>query len=147
MTKDQSRMDSSPHLDKQRATASPVAPTAHTPGPWSYYSDKLRPAFPVRVHEIHGADGVAVVKWGGFDGVDYPRKQIAANARLIAAAPDLLAACVALDEFQRVYASNTYDSAPGNDHYAGMLLSVVERARAAIANAEGSLIPPGGERR
>jgi hypothetical protein len=60
-----------------------------TPGEWKPYSDKLRPDFPVRIHEVQ-ADDVAVVKWGGFDGVDYPKRQIMANVRFIAAAPRLI---------------------------------------------------------
>jgi hypothetical protein len=59
------------------------------------------------------------------------------GSELIAAAPDLLVACAALDEFQRMYASNTLDSAPGNEHYSRLLLSVVAQARAAIAKVEG----------
>jgi hypothetical protein len=69
--------------------------TKHTPGPWRHYHGKLRPQFPNLIHEIVDKNGEAIVKWGGFDGVDLPKKQIAANARLMAAAPELLEACEA----------------------------------------------------
>lgn len=65
--------------------------TKHTPGPWKHYTAPLRPQFPTIIHEIQDADGEAIVKWGGFDGVDQPKRTVIANARLIAAAPDLLA--------------------------------------------------------
>lgn len=28
--------------------------SGHTPGPWTHYSGKLRPQYPIRIHEIHG---------------------------------------------------------------------------------------------
>lgn len=64
----------------------------HTPGPWFYYTGKLRPQFPSIIHEIQADDGTAIVKWGGFDGVDYSERKIGANALLMASAPELLAA-------------------------------------------------------
>jgi hypothetical protein len=50
---------------------------------------------------------------------------------------DLLAALKQLDEFQRTYERLAYDSMPGNSHYAGWLMRIVEAARTAIAKAEG----------
>ena len=64
----------------------------HTPGPWFYYTGKLRPQFPSIIHEIQADDGTAIGKWGGFDGVDYSERKIGANALLMASAPELLAA-------------------------------------------------------
>lgn len=64
----------------------------YTKGPWSYYSGTLRREFPVSIHEIHAQDGIEIVNWSGFDGLDLPEKQIIANARLMAAAPELLSA-------------------------------------------------------
>lgn len=67
-----------------------------------------------------------------------PGDKLSANhAMLISAAPDLLAACLALDVFQRNYEANTEDAAPGNSHYAALLMEVVRQARVAIAKAEG----------
>jgi hypothetical protein len=60
-----------------------------------------------------------------------------ANARLIAAAPELLDVAAALNAFQREYQTNTYDTLPGNEFYSGKLMAVVLAARAAIAKAEG----------
>lgn len=64
--------------------------SGHTPGPWTHYNAKLRPQFSVRVNEIHGPNGEVIVQWGGFDAADGKKPEIKANARLIAAAPDLL---------------------------------------------------------
>lgn len=64
----------------------------HTSGPWKHYHNKLRPQFATIIHEIHGPNGERVVTWGGFDGCDLPNQQVTANARLIAAAPELLVA-------------------------------------------------------
>jgi hypothetical protein len=64
--------------------ANPVHDLVHTPGPWRFehYSDLY--------HDIYGADGSLIVDDCGVIGQ--------ANARLIAAAPDLLAACLAFME-------------------------------------------------
>ena len=62
----------------------------HTPGPWIYYTGSLRADFPVIIHEIQDLDGGAIVKWAGFDGVLQRKRVIEADARLIAAAPELL---------------------------------------------------------
>lgn len=64
----------------------------HTPGPWRHYSGPLRPQYPTVIHEIQTRSGRAVVKWAGFDGLELTKKETKANARLIAAAPDMLAA-------------------------------------------------------
>jgi len=50
---------------------------------------------------------------------------------------ELVAALTSVVDFQRVYHENTGDSAPGNPHYAAMLMHVVKNARAALAKAEG----------
>jgi len=57
-----------------------------TPRPWRRYSDKLRPQFSTRVHEIHDARGCTLVSWGGFDGVDFSYDEIASYIDLIVAA-------------------------------------------------------------
>lgn len=65
-------------------------------------------------------------------------KQRHRHARLAVLASqrdDLLAACEALDEFQREYQANTGDDMPGNELYANKLMSIVEQSRAAIARA------------
>lgn len=57
----------------------------HTPGLMKHYTAPLRPQYPTIVHELQMHDGTVIVKWGGFDGLDLPKKQIAANARRLAA--------------------------------------------------------------
>lgn len=94
--------------------------SAHTPGPWGI----VRHPKPAQVKSILSvgftANGMASIAWltGGAIHQD-------ANARLIAAAPDLLAALRALVEAQPNYPSGGY------------VERYVMRAKAAIAKAEG----------
>ena len=91
----------------------------HTPGPWF-----------LRHPEIKDEQGVEIASVNCYRDC-LPEEE--ANARLIAAAPDLLAACEALDEFQRDYHANTRDDMPGNEYYATRLMAIVNQARAALA--------------
>lgn len=64
--------------------ALPVA--AHTPGPWTESSDGK---IPVAIANLERKVGIAIVESGlGHGPVDF--REVAANARLIAAAPELL---------------------------------------------------------
>lgn len=93
----------------------------HTPGPWTYTDGNMTPVGPQYI--IRGR-GAAVAE------VFAQRHTAAENARLIAAAPDLLAALRAL--------ANTADNADGNfAEYRHALRFSVQQARAAIARAEG----------
>jgi len=58
----------------------------HTPGPWKAFISG-------KVIEVRPVKGKPVVAWPGFDESDIPLATHKANARLIAAAPGLLAAC------------------------------------------------------
>lgn len=69
----------------------------HSPGPWKVYANILRPEFPRKIIEVQDANDNAVVPWTGFDGAPQTKKMKRANARLIAAAPDLLAVGMELD--------------------------------------------------
>lgn len=65
--------------------------TAHTPGPW-----KAEPGSHKNVYIIHYSRGpLAIVNVGGKAPIDGTNE---ANAHLMAAAPDLLAACQAFVE-------------------------------------------------
>ena len=65
----------------------------HTSGPWKVYHQELRKQFPGhKIIEVQDDHGYAVVQWSGFDNSDRLKNVHLANARLIAAAPDLLAA-------------------------------------------------------
>lgn len=94
---------------------------SHTPGPWFNIDDSfIRARFP---HQ--NGEHVATV-WS------HGAAQTAANARLIAAAPDLLAAlrlCLRNSELRR---ASGVESGP-------MIEREIEVARAAIAKAEGRL--------
>lgn len=66
--------------------------TQHTPGPWNWYEhDKNRASAPVKVETRDRV--IADVTWCGVEG----GAERIANARLISAAPDLLAALEAVE--------------------------------------------------
>jgi hypothetical protein len=91
----------------------------HTPGPWI-----ASEAGPDSLAEIRSASSTTpVVNWQGFDDCFREDDEHNANARLIAAAPDLLAACkVALEYLAPVCISSQ---------------AIPNMLRAAIAKAEG----------
>lgn len=64
--------------------------SAHTPGPWSSFIAGRT----ISISIGNDANGrvPCVIGWTGFDSCGLPLKEQAANARLIAAAPDLLEA-------------------------------------------------------
>lgn len=57
---------------------------------WKVYCAPLRPGMH-KVIEIHDALGQVVVKWGGFDGTDFPFTQNLKNARDIVKAINAIA--------------------------------------------------------
>lgn len=106
----------------QVQTASQTAEAAHTPGPWKVADDKwtlaARPwSGAIAVVADDGSEAPPILFWSTRGGDEV------ANARLIAAAPELLAALtVVLDEFDR-----------------GVSLSTTRaKAQAAIAKATGA---------
>lgn len=106
----------------------------HTPGPWFAFDANyqrlneysLLPIFTIGPQEFHT---VAQVRPGNDDD-DLPA-QTEANARLIAAAPDLLAALKALVTFD----SRAYVKQSG---IARDLLTIRKKAKLAIAKAEAA---------
>ena len=102
----------------------------HTPGPWE------RESLPGEYDTGIRAHGENVSGYVAFLNTRWEHKQQQqeqeANARLIAAAPDLLEACKALPEFN-VYNA---DAADFKDH-AAEFISAMMLAQSAIARAEG----------
>ena len=101
----------------------------HTPGPWAYI---VPDGYVVRHPQIYSDFGpVANATWLGENKLD----QLKANARLIAAAPDLLEA---LEELYAVRANwiRTADHSGDDDENAAMWVEM-HKARAAIARATG----------
>lgn len=88
----------------------------HTPGPWrtKLYEDVLE------VYANVNGPGWLVAQWESPDDNDK------ANARLIAAAPDLLAACQAIDEWHDLMAQDYPE-----------IMRPFRMVRAAIAKATG----------
>ena len=89
----------------------------HTPGPW-----KAEGWESVVVNDTNGNTLVLM------PGASYGLAAVKANARLIAAAPDLLAACKAVDDAW---------TGGENGDWRGALDRALGMARAAIAKAEG----------
>jgi hypothetical protein len=111
----------------------------HTPGPWKV----IQAGDPFNVPRIIAErGGVAVVCVNRYMGEKGPSAEESANARLIAAAPDLLAALkIAYFELNAIhardgvpYTSDGWKSGVDQAYFS----SVVEQARAAIAKAEGA---------
>ncbi len=86
--------------------------SAHTPGPWRYMSG---------THSLYDGDGRAVALVYGPRGIDCSRRD--ANARIIAAAPELLEA------LKEMLSAWDEDPAYG--------AASADKARAAIAKATG----------
>jgi len=98
--------------------------TKHTPGPWW-------------VGEEDSFDGIAVMYRDGMVPVanvqtGYTDRNSEANARLIAAAPDLLAACVSLSSME------IFTESAADDDICIITVATVRKIRAAIAKATGA---------
>ena len=104
-----------------------MSAATHTPGPWSALPGHSCIGF---IDIISRLDGV-VAQVTQSD--NSPSETDIANAHLIAAAPDLLEACVAMIEWD----AREEDHAV--DFHARMMLckAAFQKARAAIAKAEG----------
>ena len=102
----------------------------HTPGPWQLHREKETFQGAPRDAEIRGAGGrYVVVRLGKIN-----HDQQDANARLIAAAPDLLAACEALERWSRDNGGGAYLEGL---KWTKDIQDAVCDARAAIAAAKG----------
>lgn len=100
-----------------------------TSGPWKVYHALLRPQFPgSKIIEIQDDHGDAIVTWSGFDNSDRLKKTHLANARMMASAPDLLAALRSL-----VGCVSDPVGVSVRQHSLA-----IKKARAAIARATGS---------
>jgi len=93
--------------------------TKHTPGPWGVERDRDGDL----IVSQPGNDGQVIVSMRGADGPEWD-----ANARLIAAAPDLLAALRIITE---------WDPAASPNEPGGMsIMDAIDIAQAAIRKAE-----------
>ena len=103
----------------------------HTPGPWQVLPEEVdRPYIRVRGTELGGRYKVANVPTPAYDGVDAREaRETRANARLIAAAPELLEA---LREIADDYADRFDLTCPSTNPG---IKSTIAQARAAIAKA------------
>lgn len=78
----------------------------HTPGPWSVgYTRKSSCSefahfeTPVHVGEVNRGNALAIVHLGGDGAINGSREAVEANARLIAAAPEMLAELRKVEEW------------------------------------------------
>ena len=93
--------------------------TSHTPGPWGVFGASLE------MPEIRSVNDGQAGRLIGFVSAE-PEEQ-SANARLIAAAPDLYAACEAAIEQEDCYAEGT-DSLALNGCLHCVLLAALDKA-------------------
>lgn len=105
---------------------------SHTPGPWKVKSD----------YNVFGVGGRLVANSGGHSGSVRPEEiheENKANARLIAAAPELLEACkallLALDGDGEM--AGILDTTDGYYGWGQVTKDIRDAAYAAIAKAEG----------
>lgn len=102
----------------------------HTPRPWTVYHkhDVLQIDF----GDNHGTRP-CIVMWPGFDGNGLSKRCNLANARLIAAAPDLLeAATIVVNSLELVMTARM------KDKDRAVLQSIVDELSPAIAKATGT---------
>lgn len=108
--------------------------SAHTPGPWTIANYPHAVVVQTESHKktAYGASRYAAI--GGFDRSDPEQMAEAlANARLIAAAPELLEACQAMIEWD----AREQDHAVDFNARMALCRIAFDKARAAIAKATG----------
>lgn len=101
----------------------------HTPGPWIFTSDGDAPM----THSIRGANRMWVAEIHDTAGTQH---EVLANARLIAAAPELLHALQQSLWYAEIQAEVLKKYRPHGDSLPRFFASI-EQARAAIAKATG----------
>ena len=108
---------------------------AHTPGPW-FHIPRARDGHCDLVSIREGRADAAFIQIGSpvceRPILDYPHDNVqTANARLVAAAPELLEACRLLMKGEPMQQGER------NGYIMGALSTAIDAARAAIAKAEG----------
>lgn len=106
----------------------------HTPGPWIVGGEKLRDPNCIIIHTGKGESIASVWNLMHSDGSE-PNTPLEANAALIAAAPELLAACKMAMELTTKMGCIVFDGPPPDCMCLGCHTNRL--ARAAIAKAEG----------
>ena len=107
--------------------------TQHTPGPWEVSNDH-KPS-PYIIRQDGRFTGFASVKFHDFLKNERARQEQEANARLIAAAPELLAALERLIKSSLAVSDLRHNDQPIDDEDWSSLYNDVMDARAAIAKA------------
>jgi hypothetical protein len=114
-----------------------MAEQKHTPGPWDL-GGKVKLSNTHLVRYVRFNSEIVCQCWStGVDRalpVSQREQEMDANARLIAAAPDMLEALKGTLALAEAYYRTLPDDGPEQDHY---MTSIIEPARAAIAKAEG----------
>lgn len=103
--------------------------TTHTPGPWYYRQFSIRDAMVDTVHIGDWGNHKLIMQFGPT--APFSNDECAANARLIATAPELLGACQAVD----------FDCNDDNKYAGGYIINLeaAKMVRAIIIKAtEGS---------
>lgn len=111
--------------------------TAHTPGPWTVQPHGREPdhEYGWTIKGSNGSDAAAIPYMGWHDRKTHERYE--ANAHLVAAAPDLLAACKEMDAVFVNVNGSSIDFAKTIE-LEGAMVGI----RAAIARAMPLIVPP-----
>lgn len=109
-----------------------TTPTKHTPGPWHIIHEPTLSTYHIRVEDLDAAPVASLFYSSGGSRPQLSRELIDANARLIAAAPDLLAACEAALSFGEGHPDRT-------PSWHDARLATQLTLRAAIAKAKGGV--------
>jgi hypothetical protein len=122
--------------------ATTTQPAGHTPGPWyrmdMCYRDADRVSIEICTFNNDGlpSQRVATVNHCDINPTQEVTESVAANARLIAAAPDLLAALEKVSDALRLLRNEDNYLDPNWD-YCAAATEAFDTARAAIARARG----------
>ena len=106
-----------------------MADTKHTQGPWSFYTTPQPNGCPI----VGSNQGLMVCMLAHTVNQQEQRAEALANARLIAAAPELLEALQLIVTWNRDHAQDEYGNPDRAESWA-----CVKAARAAIAKATGA---------
>lgn len=105
----------------------------HTPGPWHIIHEPTLNTYHIRVEDLDAAPVASLFYSSGGSRPQLSRELIDANAALIAASPDMLAA------LQGIIRSAAYESGQAEPSLRELTVGIkyLDAARAAIAKAEG----------
>lgn len=108
-------------LSKPAQTVAEWKDAKHTPGPW-------RVSQHGRFFDVLSSEKTPIVKWAGFDDCDRATQEHVANARLMAAAPEMLEALEQIAE-TGIYDKMTMSYEEERNHMRSIAEAALSKAR------------------